>query len=267
MTVPSFLALLGQKWKNVVLTGLIFGSFAFFALVVFSKSFLITTDFLVVQTGSEQQDFYSMLKSSEYLGKVFAESVSSEKFIGAVVETGLVNPSFLPLDPKNRLKEWEKTVIVSSNPDVGALHVAVYGDNDRETLHIAQAVGKVLTEKNTLFRSGSEGSVEVRTLSGPITERNPSIARMILISLAGCAFGVSLSLFVLAFRLERSQQSMISFDEANLAPLRLGNVESQSEQVLASESKSHESAPVNLHGGANRRHLDGKISFIEQLPS
>ncbi|QQS15728.1 MAG: hypothetical protein IPK84_05210 [Candidatus Moraniibacteriota bacterium] len=193
MAYESVFSIVRKKWGSIFLSGLLAGSLAFFSLVFFSKHFKVTTDFLVVQTGAGQsQDFYSMLKSSEYLGKVLAESVQSEKFIGAVVETGGVDGNFLPGNPKDRLDAWEKMVRVANNPDVGTLHIEVYDNSDRNALRVAQAVGQVLTEKNSLFRSGDEKSVEIRTLSGPIVEKNPDVRTLPLVFLSGLIFGMLL---------------------------------------------------------------------------
>lgn len=203
MSYESVLSTVTRKWASLVLSGLLFGAIAFFSLVFLSRHFKVSTDFLVVQTGMGQsQDFYAMLKSSEYLGKVLSESVGSEKFIAAVVETGGVDGNFLPSNPKDRLKEWEKTVKVSNNPDVGSLHIEVFADSDRGGLRVAQAVGKVLTEKNSLFRSGDEKSVEIRTLSGPIVEKNPSIERLALAGIAGSIFGMTMFLLFSLLREE-----------------------------------------------------------------
>ena len=218
MSYESLLFLVRKKWGSLFLSGLLVGSLAFFSLVFFSKHFKVTTDFLVVQTGAGQsQDFYSMLKSSEYLGKVLSESVQSEKFIGAVVETGGVDGNFLPGNPKDRLDAWEKMVKVTNNPDVGMLHIEVYGNNDREALRVAQAVGQVLTEKNTLFRSGDEKSVEIRTLSGPIVEKNPDMERMILSASAGFLFGISTFLLLALLKAERKSRMIALHQDTSQA--------------------------------------------------
>lgn len=213
MAYESLLSIVRKKWGSIFLSGLLVGSLAFFSLVFFSKHFKVTTDFLVVQTGAGQsQDFYSMLKSSEYLGKVLSESVQSEKFIGAVVETGGVDSNFLPGNPKDRLDAWEKMVKVTNNPDVGTLHIEVYDNNDRNALHIAQAVGQVLTERNSLFRSGDEKSVEMRILSGPIVEPNPGIDAIAVVVGAGAILGISLTLLVFFWKTEglEIEQSYVS---------------------------------------------------------
>ncbi len=233
MSHESFFLILKRKWGSLFLSALLAGSLAFFSLVFFSKHFKATTDFLVVQTGTSQsQDFYSMLKSSEYLGKVLSQSVGSEKFIGAVVETGGVDGNFLPNNPKDRLEKWEKMVKVENNPDVGSLHIEVFGDNDRDTLRVAQAVGQVLTEKNVLFRSGEEKSVEIRTLSGPIIEKNPSIERIVLATGAGAFFGFSLFMLFVLLKSEAKSRELF-LEEA----LSQKTIESKIKPVTQSESE------------------------------
>ncbi len=158
--------------------------------------------------------------------------MGSEKFIGAVVETGGVDGNFLPNNPKDRLEKWEKMVKVENNPDVGSLHIEVFGDNDRDTLRVAQAVGQVLTEKNVLFRSGEEKSIEIRTLSGPIIEKNPSIERIVLATGAGAFFGFSLFMLFVLLKSEAKSRELF-LEEA----LSQETIESKIKPVTQSESE------------------------------
>jgi capsular polysaccharide biosynthesis protein len=184
-------ALKGKRW-SVVLAGLLLASLAFFGLVFFSESFKVKTDFLVIQNQTENQDFYSLFKSSEYLGKVLSESLYSERFIGAVIETGKVDSNFLPFDKKERLKQWSEMVRVQRNVEAGIIQVAVFHDDQKYALRAAQAITDVLTQKNMLFRGGDEKSVEIRVLSGPIVEHNPEAKEIALVSVAGFLLGVFL---------------------------------------------------------------------------
>lgn len=217
MAETVFFRAIRKRWGTIVLVGLLTGALSFFGLTLLSKSFKATTDFLVVQNSSETQDFYSMLKSSEYLGKVLSESVYSEKFIGAVIETGGVNDGFIPAGGKDRLKAWSKMVSVKSNPDAGILHVIVYGNNERDALRISQAISKVLVERNVLFRSGAENSVEIRTLSGPIVEPNPSLQTLAVAAGSGALFGISLVLLILFWRMGGFEMESNFASNSNIA--------------------------------------------------
>ncbi len=244
MEYASFFSLVKRKWISMLLAGFLAGSVSFFAFIFFSKPFKVTTDFLVVQTGAGQsQDFYSMLKSSEYLGKVLSQSIGSEKFIGAVVETGGVDGNFLPQNPKDRLESWEKMVKVSSNPDVGSLHIAVYGKSDRDALRVSQAVGKVLIEKNALFRSGDEKSIEIRTLSGPIVEKNPEIQYLVLISISGFIFGASLFILFVFLKFEAKSKEIFLFEEK---PLGSGKKSQEAGEVKGPEQPGQ---AINANNG------------------
>lgn len=105
-------ALLRSKIGTLFIWGVLFGALAFFGLIMTEKPFQTKMDFLVVQTTATNQDFYAQFKSSEYLGKILAEAVYSDRFLDALVETGKVNKEFLPFDKQQRLSAWSKMVTV-----------------------------------------------------------------------------------------------------------------------------------------------------------
>lgn len=157
--------------------------------MVFTKPFQAKTDFLVVQANTQSQDFYTQFKSSEYLGNVLSEAIYSERFIDAVVETGKVNNEFLPFDKKDKLDTWRKMVDVQKNLELGIITVTIKSGTERDANRVMGGVSQVLTERNSLFRGGDEKSVEIRILSGPIIERNPSMAKIATIVGGGFATG------------------------------------------------------------------------------
>jgi capsular polysaccharide biosynthesis protein len=146
-------------------------------------------DFLIVQTGSEGKDFYTLFKSSEYLGNVLSNAVGSERFIDAVIETGALNAKSLPADKGDRLKAWKDMVSVKKNLELGVLSVEVKAANERDAARVASGVAQVLIEKNSLFRSGDEKGVEIRTLSGPIIEYNLGSTKLGAAAAAGFLAG------------------------------------------------------------------------------
>ena len=92
-----------EKKGSILLAGVFVAALSFFVVTLVSPRFKVTTDFMVVQSGAPTQDFYTLFKSSEYLGRVLAESMMSERFINAVVETGQVSKEFLPMEKRDRL--------------------------------------------------------------------------------------------------------------------------------------------------------------------
>lgn len=192
--------LLREKIGLILLMGTLTGAVSFFGLMVLTPPFQSSMDFLVVQTNGQNQDFYTQFKSSEYLGKVLSEAVYSERFIEAVVETGKVNAEFLPFDKKARLKAWSRMVSVRKNLELGMLSVVVTNERERDAARVMKGIAEVLTEKNALFRGGDEKSVEIRVLSGPISERNPNTSMIVKTVTAGFLAGFFLASFAVIIR-------------------------------------------------------------------
>lgn len=192
MSFSHIFRLLGDKKGTLLLSGIFVAAISFFAVTLLAPRLKVSTDFMVVQTNTQSQDFYSLFKSSEYLGKVLSESIWSERFINAALETGKMSKESLPLDKSERLKAWRNMVSVEKNIELGMLTVTVKGDTERETGKVMQAIADVLITRNMEFRGGDEKAIEIRILSGPITERNPTPKELILIGVVGFLAGVSL---------------------------------------------------------------------------
>lgn len=188
----QYLRLVSEKKGSLILAGIFVAALSFFAVTLVSPRFKVTTDFMVAQVNTTSQDFYTLFKSSEYLGKILAESMQSERFINAVIESGKVSKEFLPTDKRERLEAWREMVTVRSMADLGMLSVVVKADTDREASKVMQGITEVLVTRNAEFRGGDEKAIEMRILSGPITERNPNPKELVLIVVTGFLAGVSL---------------------------------------------------------------------------
>lgn len=194
MEQNAFIAAVRRNIGMVFLTAVFVAAASFLFLVVFEKSFMVRTDFLITQNNPNSQDFYAMSRSSEYIGKVLSEAVYSDRFIDAVIETGKVSSNFLPLDRNDRLEEWAKRVNIRKNLELGIIQVEVFDNDQKQAGRLSQAIADVMTQRNNLFRGGDEKSVEVRILSGPIVEKNPSASRLVLAAIGGFLFGGLLAL-------------------------------------------------------------------------
>jgi capsular polysaccharide biosynthesis protein len=189
MPYALFMGTLKQKMSLMVLIGLLFAALGFTGLMLFEKRYQSTTDFLIVQTNTGNQDFYTQFKSSEYLGKLLGESIGSERFINAVIGTGKINAEVLPFDKKNRLESWNRMVKVEKNLELGVITVTVKSDSDRDAARLMDGISDVLINQNSLFRGGDPGQVEIRVLSGPIVERTPTVSSLVKVVVAAFFFG------------------------------------------------------------------------------
>ena len=197
MTLEKMLELAKNNLKNLIFAGMLLGALSFLALVVTQKNYSASADLLVVQNQQGFSDYYALSKSSDYLSGILMESVYSEKFLEEIKNTNLISTSFLPLDKAERLKEWQKTVKLKKNASVGIITVEIFANSQKQAGDISNAVINVLANKYSLFL-GQGQNVEIRVLSGPIVEKNPTVVQILLVSFFGFAVGVMLA-FMLAY--------------------------------------------------------------------
>lgn len=193
----------------IAIVGLLIGALSSFGLIVTQKNFRANSDILVVQNQQGFSDYYALSKSAEYLTGVLVESIYSEKFLEELDATKIVSTDFLPQNKLDRLKEWSKIVKISKNSSVGILNIEVFGDNQKQVMEISNAVLAVLTTKNSLFL-GQGQNVDIRVMSGPIFEKNPSIANIFLAGFGGVVIGILLSLLWIFYETELGAYKNIS---------------------------------------------------------
>ena len=203
------LALIKKKIVLIILFGIFISALSFFILVAREKSFKVSTDYLVVQNQTATQDFYTLSKSAQYIGKILNEGIYSELFISEVAKTGKVSPEFLPYDKKEKLKLWSNTVSVNLNPDLGVIDVQVFDNDQKRSLAISQAIVEVLTTKSNLFY-GEGQNIGVKVLSGPVLEKNPSLANIAAVSVGGFALGIMIALLWIILKDDQRKREMFS---------------------------------------------------------
>jgi capsular polysaccharide biosynthesis protein len=207
----SFLSIIKKNFGTLVLVGLFVAALGFVALIVTSPRYEVRTDFLVNQNSADSKDYYTLARSSDYIGKVLGEVIYSEKFINAAVETGKVNQASLPFDKSKRIEAWSNMVKVRREADLGILHVTVLSDDSKEAQMVSEAVAQVLRERNKEFLGTTDAGVAVSILSGPITDKNPNLTEILTVLLAGFLFGFILATFVLYVRKERHWKKALVF--------------------------------------------------------
>jgi capsular polysaccharide biosynthesis protein len=202
MTVEKVLFIAKNRIISIILSGLLLAALSFLFLVTTQKSFKAHTDVLVVQNQQGFSDYYALSKSADYLASLLAESIYSDKFIDELNNTGLVNSQFLKMDKVQRLKEWYKITKVNKNSSLGIVNIEVFANDQKEVLDIANAIVSVLTTKNDLFL-GRGQDIEVRILTGPLWEKNPSTSQIALAIAGGFIVGMLLSFMWAYYREER----------------------------------------------------------------
>ncbi|MDP3794940.1 MAG: hypothetical protein Q8R13_03365, partial [bacterium] len=157
-----------QHIGKIILWGLLLGSLSFLFSIVLTKRYRVTTDFLMVQNAISFRDLYSLSKSAEYAGNVLSDAIYSELFFKEVLRTDLVNSRLFPAEANARLETWKETVRVRKNFQSSILTIEVFDDKKENATRLAQAIAKVLTERNHVFRTGTPDGLTMKVLSGPL---------------------------------------------------------------------------------------------------
>lgn len=209
----SLIEIAREKAGTLVLSGLLLAALGFVSLFFFGARYEVRTDFLVSQEEAGTKDYYTLARSSEYMGKLLGEVVYSERFIAAVVDTGRVNSEFLPFDKNVRLKEWQRMVKVRRELDLGIIKVTVLGDNVKDAQKVSQAISQVLSEKNGQFLGTGDKNISVSILSGPIAERNPSLKEIVSVMAGGFIFGILLAMLFFFARSEVLRERRLQYEQ------------------------------------------------------
>ncbi len=191
MEFENILRLAKKYLATAILVGLFLGAISFLVLIVTQKSFRSNTDILIVQNQEGTIDYYAMSRSADYLSSILSEAVYSEKFLDETITTGKFSGGIFSGSKMEKLRTWQETISIKKNPTVGILTLEVFGDTERQANDISVGVLDVLINKNSTFL-GANQNLKIQVLSGPITEKNPSVSKIILASLAGFLIGIVL---------------------------------------------------------------------------
>lgn len=207
MEYDAVISVLRRKWRDIAVAAFMLGTLTFFLAIVTTERYDVRTDYLIVQNGINERDLYSLSKSAEYAGNVLSDAIFSQLFIDEAARTGHFHAALLPQEPRERIAAWGRMVSVRKNFQSNILTVRVLDDDPALALGIANAVSQVLTEKNSLFRTGTPDSITLKVISGPITEKNPSVSMLAMVTILGAAIGAAFGIGLSLIRQTRMSRS------------------------------------------------------------
>lgn len=189
MEFQHFFRLVGQKRKTVYGIIALFLVAAVVIVAVQRFRYSSQSQLLIVQEQTAA-DAYTASKSSEYLSRTLASVVTSNSFYNKVMETSFgVDASYFGNNPKDQMKEWERTVSARSINDSGAIAVTVYHPSRLEAEKILRAVNYVLMTQHTAYH-GQGDSVKIRLIDQPVTSSFPVRPNIALIAGLALALGL-----------------------------------------------------------------------------
>lgn len=202
------ITLIKKNILTIFVFGLFLASISFFSLIITQKNYRSSADLLVTQTQSGFVDYYTLSKSADFLTNVLVSSVYSDKFLNEMATSNSIPTNFLPDDRINRLKTWKKAVQISKNPNLGLIHVEVFGNDPKEITQVSNSIISILTNKYSLFL-GKGQELDVRVMNDPTWERNPSLTQVAMVVIGGFLIGCLLR-FVRVYYKEENENAEIA---------------------------------------------------------
>ena len=146
---------------------------------------------LVMQKNISSSDSYTLSRSNEYLGNLFAEVIYSGTFFNSVMNSKYnVDKSYFSGDYGKQLEEWNKTVSTKTIADTGVIEISVYHPNSEQARLISLAINYILINDNGDYQGGD--SVNISVLNQPVVSDYPDKPNL----LYNVAFAFIISLFV-----------------------------------------------------------------------
>ncbi len=194
MELKEFLLLIKHKFQTIVLimvaaTILVAGVSLLFPLRYAAESRLLITQ----DTGVA--DAYTVSRSNEYLGNLFAQVARSSSFFDLVMSSQYnVDQSYFQGNYEQKIKTWRETVQTQTLSDSGIIEISVYHTNPYQAQQIALAVNDVLINKNFNYQ-GNGDKVKINVIDQPLVSSYPVKPNIIQNIALALVFGFIFSLF------------------------------------------------------------------------
>jgi capsular polysaccharide biosynthesis protein len=144
---------------------------------------------IIQHHSSEKVDAFSAAKSAEYLSDIIAKVVYTESFLKDVLESPVKVEREFPQNSEEKMEAWSKAVDINKINNTGILEITVFDKSGQEAKRLAESVAWSLNVRGDKYHGGGE-SVEIKTISGPITSQNPAKPNLLLNTLLGFILGL-----------------------------------------------------------------------------
>lgn len=179
---------LGKKW--LVFWATVLGAVLIFDLMVIqAPDYKANSKILVVQKQVAGQDIYTVSKSAQYLVRILKEGIYSDSFFEKVIQLPYgVDEADFPSKPKERRKEWEKTVQAIIVRDLGVMEINVFYPEKEKAEQISRAITDVLLTEHNFYHGGGD-NVALKVLDEPLASERPMTLGLLFGSVLGALIG------------------------------------------------------------------------------
>ena len=202
-----------KRWKFIFTTAIIFASLGFFVSTLITPEYKSEAQILILQK-SVDIDPYRAAKSSEYAGEVLQGVAGSSDFMNGVLGKIGESASKFGANPEDQIKNWNKSVNVSSVVNTGIVKITVLDPSKRENKKLMEGVLSELQTNGANYH-GNE-NITLKKIGGPVYFENPAYPIIWINILASGVVGIFLSigivmLFGESFKIKRSKKPEIIF--------------------------------------------------------
>ncbi|MFA6417094.1 MAG: hypothetical protein WCW61_02775 [Patescibacteria group bacterium] len=171
MEFNEFLKLIGRK-KQTILAIMFVAIVLAIGLSLLNPLKYGAKSRLLVLQNAGSADAYSLSKSNEYLGNLFAQVVYSSSFYDQVIASPYsINRDYFAGNYSQQLKKWRETVSTSTQGDTGIVEINVYHTSTQEAKQIALAINDILINNNQNYHSGQ--NIKVNIIDQPLVSAYP----------------------------------------------------------------------------------------------
>ncbi len=196
MEFREYWQLIVKKKQTVIIITLL-GTLAVLAFSLVSPLKYQTNSRLLILPGNTATDVYTLSRTNEYIGRLYAQIIQSSSFFELVLadKNYLIDTNYFSGDRNEQLKKWKETVSAFHKEDTGVLHINTYHPVARQAEQIALAINNTLIKQGANY-SGTENIV-VNIIDQPITSNFPNHPNLFSRALISAISFLILSLIII----------------------------------------------------------------------
>lgn len=140
-------------------------------------------------------DPYTVSKSNEYLGNLFAQVAYSGSFYNLVLASSYnIDKNYFSGNYNQQMKIWGKTIETKTLSDTGIIEINIYHPNPYQAQQIALAVNDIMINNNANYQGNGAG-IKISIIDQPLISNypvKPNLLQNLAVALIG---GLLVSLF------------------------------------------------------------------------
>lgn len=194
MELKEFLFLIKRKHQTIIVMMLIAVLAVAGLSLLFPLRYEAQSRVLITQE-SGSADAYTVSRSNEYLGNLFAQVVLSSSFFDLTMNSPYnVDQNYFQGNYAKKMKAWRQAVKTRTLSDTGIIEISIYHTSPYQAQQIALAVNEAITSKNTNYQANGD-KVKINVIDQPLISNYPVKPNILQNTLLAAIFSFIFALF------------------------------------------------------------------------